>query len=110
MELCFRRARRYLEERGDLVMFVSFHVVQHEDLSRAVGQLLERGLEVHGQIPRMRWAGERVEDLFAVVHALTPCLLRPEPLDDDIDGQAVQPRRERGVASKGPELLPYANE
>src|SRR4051812_2676326 len=58
----------------------------------------------------MRRAGERVEDLFAVVHALTPCLLRPEPLDDDIDGQAVQPRREGGIAAKGPKLLPDANE
>src|SRR5439155_7283703 len=34
----------------------------------------------------------------------------PPPLDDDVDGQAVQPRRERRFPAKLPELLPCADE
>src|SRR5205823_1308485 len=34
----------------------------------------------------------------------------PPPLDDDVYGQAVQPRRERRFPAKLPELLPRADE
>ena len=35
---------------------------------------------------------------------------RPEALDDDVHRQAMQPRGERRLAAKRPELLPDANE
>src|SRR5262249_14781777 len=50
VKLRFRGSGGNAEQRSNLVMFVPLDVVQHEDLARAVGQLLERRLEIHGQI------------------------------------------------------------
>src|SRR5450759_744768 len=110
VQLRFRCARRNLEHRRDLVVLVPFHVVQHEDLAGAVRELLERGFEVHAEIARLRGARQRLEDVLAVVQPRPPHLVRPEPLDDDVHGEAVQPRGERGVAPKRPKLLPEADE
>ena len=41
---------------------------------------------------------------------LPPHRVAAEALDDDVDGEAVQPGRERGVAAKRSELLPDAHE
>ena len=81
--------------------------MQNKDLARAIRELCERRLEVHRQIAgsrrRRRQGGE---DLFAVVMALSSRGLGAEPLDDDVDGEPVEPRAEGRIATKAAEFLP----
>ena len=99
-----------LEQRRDLVMLEAFDVVQHEDLARAVGQLLERGLEIHPEVARLRRTGQHLENIFAVDHPAAPDLLGTEAFDHHVHGEAMQPGGERRVAAKRAELLPQPDE
>src|SRR5947208_12203753 len=91
-------------------MLVAFDIVEHEDLPRAVRQLRERRLEIHGHISWSHRRGHRVEDAVALFEPLAPQRLRSETFDDDIDGEPMEPGGEGRVAAERAELLPDANE
>ena len=79
MQLRLRRSDRDLEQVTDLVMLVSLNVVQHEDLARPIGQLEERRVEVHRDVPGTTGQRrQRLENLFAVQVTLATGLAREE--------------------------------
>src|SRR5688572_32565 len=91
-------------------MLIALDIVQHEDFARAVGELLERRLEIHRDIPWARRSRERLENRLAIVEPLAPRRLGAEAFDDDIDRETVQPGAERGIPTERGELLPDADE
>src|SRR5688572_32995178 len=70
VQLGLRRARRDSEQRCDLGVLVTLDVVKHEYLARAVGELLERRLEVHRDVAPSGRRGQRFEDRITVDQAL----------------------------------------
>src|SRR4029453_1532585 len=94
MELRFRHTGGNREHGRDLVMLVAFDVVQHEDLARAVGQLHERRLEVHREIPRSQGRRDLIEDRVAVDKPLPPRAPAPQT-----PGRRVASLRKRSMST-----------
>jgi hypothetical protein len=81
-------------------------------LPGTVRQQFDRGLQIHAEVHVL---GSRrrchVEHRFAIrQEPLARRAERPEPLDDNVHGQPVQPRRKRRLATEQCELLPRADE
>ena len=55
VQLALRSSRRDVEERANFTMLVAFHVVEHENLTRAGRQLFHRMLEVDPEMRRRRF-------------------------------------------------------
>ncbi len=98
------------EHVRDLLVPIPFDVVQHEDLAGAVGELLDRRLEIHVQLDLCAAGRDHLEHRVALVMALPPDAEGLAPAEDHVDGQAVEPGAERRFAAKGPELLPRPDE
>ena len=111
MQLRLRGSRRHAENAADLLVLVAFDVVQHEHRAGAVRQLLDGRLQVHAQVQVLRARRVRnLEHWLAVgEEPFAGGAERPEPLDDHVHRQAVEPRRKRRLTAKQGELLPRAD-
>ncbi len=96
-------------------MSVPLDIVQHEDRSRAGRERRDGPLEIERlvRIGESGWsikipthAGEIGSDL----EPDPPTVRRPAPLEDGVQGDAMQPGRKTAFAPEGPELLPHAHE
>src|SRR4029079_18908044 len=110
MQLGLRRAGRNVEQRRDLVVLVAFDVVKHEYFARPVGQGRQGRLEVHGEVTRRHRRRNRVENLVPLAEPSPPSRLGAEPLNDDVDGETMEPGGEGSIAAERAEFLPDANE
>ena len=98
------------EPVGDFFMRPSFHVVEDEDLARAIGEPTDRRLEIHGDrgvggVPRRLSEGELV-----VLDPLPLALATPMAREHHVHRQTMQPGREGALGPEGRELLPRPDE
>ncbi len=109
MKLRLRRADRDVEQRRDFVVAVALDVVEHEHVPSAARKPRYRGLEVdprvapRGVVSRRSGLGRRgvVLDRGATTAFA---------IENHVESEAMQPRRERRLPSICRELLPRAHE
>ena len=112
MKLRLGIADRIVHDLGDFVVFVSFHVVQHKDRPVAGWKLRDGPVQAdavnQAQKPSVVVPVLALHRLFLrrvrVVerHLLNAFL--PQVHQYDVDHQAVQPSRKRGLSAEGPDL------
>ncbi len=111
MQLRLARPCRDTKQTRDLPVLESFHIVEHEYLSRSRRQSSQTRLELRPQragvlasrhhLQRRRRVGEKP---LAVNRQLPP------PSQHDVDRQPMKPRAERRIAAKTAQLLPRPDE
>ena len=99
-----------LEHAGDFFVPVSFDIVQHQNLSRAIGKPLDRGFDIERE-PGRQVASRQPIERFRIVGVTLP--FDPQRLasgQDQVQSKAVQPGAECRIAAKCAELLPGPDE
>ena len=93
-------------------MPVPFDVVQHEHRSSAVRtKQMDLSMDLQAAIAQLPHGRRHFEHRLAVRQKpLARRAERPEALDDHVDGEPVEPGRERRLAAKQRELLPRPDE
>ena len=95
----------------DLLVLVSFHVVQSEDRARAWWQRGDRRVEIHSL--GVHLAPSQRSDLVVrllVREPRTSPPFRPLRFQHDVHGELVQPRRERRIAAELRQPVPRSHE
>src|SRR3982751_481053 len=113
MQLCAQSAFGQSGESRDLLVAVAEDVVEHEDAPRAGRQRGDGALEVYrllhvddarvACIERRRWLVTRG---LATADAGGATAVAANLHEERVDGDAMEPGRERRIAAKGPDTSP----
>ena len=110
MKLGFRSPLADSHHVRNLLVAVSLHFVEDEDLAGTAGETLEGGLEIYREPRCHPTSSNPIQQLSPWNVPLRPLPQGLPPGENQVDSQSVEPGAEPGLTPERPQLLPGPDE